>query len=198
MPDWTGVVTRPRGTVIISLSRHRSIGFSSFLKTFQPSPRSLLGTAGWSESEIEATTLRERQAITDLVWALADKPRGRRRSIVSDYKLPMAGLRLIDNGYAAHQMPWRLRAVVRSALRLTKKRKGPNLSPDHRLKNMKNGSYAPETMRRYQYEDRQRSEGHRQLSEVEWPFSDGRDQNSDRSSATAHIRVILLAHRWLI
>lgn len=191
-------MTRRKGTVPVRISRHRAEKLAKWLQDYSLPLKSLIGTAGLSELEIEAVYAQERQSIMQIVLVLSGSVRGRPRKAVSTYHLPRVGLRLIDNGHAAYQMPRKLRPVVRSILRRTSLKKGPNLPLVHRQQNMTNGIYAPETIRRYIWQAAKLERMALHHTDIKWFFSVNGTQENELFTSTIHTRTILSAHRWLI
>lgn len=194
-------MTRRAGTVPVRLARHRAVALAKWIATFRPLEPGLLDTAGISDWKVEEDRNAECQALHELHSALAGQSVGRRRGAVSAYHLPVAGIRLLDSGYAAMQLPRRLRPVVSALLKATRRRKGPKLSRFDRRRNIANGNYAAETVRRYRWQERKRiaAEQHRQslkptAEEIEQAMAEMPRPGSPEFAMLA----MLAARRWLV
>lgn len=149
-------MTRPRGTVPVRLAQHRATRLARWLKAYGPPEKTLIATAGWTTAEVAADRAAAQAALAALVRMLVAKRTGRPRKGVSVYYLPVDGLRLLDRGDVALRLPARMRLTLRKALRATRIKKGPKLPPSVRARNLANGFYSPETVRKYRAADRNR------------------------------------------
>ena len=142
-------MTRRAGFVPVHLSRCNAQEIAKWIATFRLQEPTILGSVGIATNKLEANARRDLQLLSDLAGSLCDAPTGRPRQSVSKYDLPVAALRIIDNGWAAIQMPRKLRPKIRRMLRAIYRRRGPKLSRITREKNLRNGYYTPETVRKY-------------------------------------------------
>ncbi|MDR3448720.1 MAG: hypothetical protein P4M15_03045 [Alphaproteobacteria bacterium] len=167
-----------------------------WLFTYAPPEGTILGNAGMSEAEIAQGRVDDLLAISGLARVLASLGNRRPRQPVSVYYLPVHALKLIDSGHAALAMPRKLRAVARELLRATRLKKGPKLPPAIRARNMTNGTYADETIRRYKWLERK---------QFEWLTAAARAESGDVTSRPLtpgtdafQVLMVMAARRWLI
>ena len=193
-------MTRPRGTVPVTLARHRAVAVARWLSTYVVPEKTVLGTAGMSEAEILADRESDLRLLSELVCALSAQRIGRPRLGVSNYHLSVEALKLIDIGHAALTMPRKLRPVIRQLLRATRRRKGPKLPPAIRARNMANGGYAPETVRRYRWLERKALARQAMLeslgSSSDWPISNAVPPKA--GTAAYAVAAVVAARHWLV
>ena len=149
-------MTRPANTVLVKLSRTRARALAAWLGNFEPKELTILGSAGMTDAEVEDFYRSQRDQIEQLAALLDGGAIGRPRKPVSTYAIPVAALRVIENTYGEFQVPHRLKPVMKTALRATKKKKGAHLSDEDRERNIGNGNYAPETVRKYRWMQRRK------------------------------------------
>ncbi len=193
-------MTRPKDTIPIKLSRQRAQNLADWLKSYTPPELTALGTAGMSAESIALKKESRLQAIRDLVQTLKGPHRGRPRKPVSLYYLPRPGLRLIDSGHAALNMPTKIRGIVRIILRASKVKKGPKLLECDRKNNISNGYYSPEMIRHHQYIERkaqrQAEMFQKMLQDPSGPFAEILKPTTDKGVIA--MRAMIGAHRKLI
>ena len=149
-----------------------------------------------SEAAIAQDRNDDLRAISDLARILAGVGNRRPRQPVSVYYLPVRALKLIDSGHAALAMPRKLRGAARELLRATRLKKGPKLPPAIRARNITNGTYAPETIRRYKWLERK---------QFDWLTAAARAESGDVTSRPLtpgtdafQVLMVMAARRWLI
>jgi hypothetical protein len=193
-------VSRPRGTVPVKLSRHRAHSLAQWLSTYVPLEKTVLGTAGMSISEIAADRALALRAPTELARILCGSRTGRPRQHVSVYYLPVNLLKVIDSGHAAMHMPRKLRPVIRQLLKKTRSKKGPKLPPAVRKRNLANGVYAPETVRRYRYLESKEMNSLKTARALQ-SRNDGRVKAADLPKVASPLFALMAriaAGRWLV
>lgn len=192
-------MTCPGGTVPIRLAHHRALQLARWLESYRPQDKSILGTVGMTEREVEELKAREVNAIEDLRLRLFGNKPGRPRKPVSVYYLPVASLRLLDTGHAALSLPWKLRRVVRQLLRATRLKKGPKLSPATRARYLESGYYDNlETVRRYIWKIRKSAERLRQSQLRSAPGSVD-DWTPPKAGTPAFALLsVMAARQWLV
>lgn len=131
------------------LARHRAEAFAEWLSRFSIPESTLLGDAGIPQHEVEARDQRKQAALDDLKEVLAAKHTGRPRKAVATYHLPIAGLQLLNDWKATLSIPRRLRPLMWQLHSKMRLRNRELLTPELRRKNLANGKYAPETVRKY-------------------------------------------------
>ncbi len=142
-------MTRRAGYVPVKLSRGNAREFAEWLATFRLQEPTILGRVGIPAGKLEANAARDLSLLGDLARSLTVARKGRPRLPVSYYHLPVAALRLINNGWAGAQMPRKLRPKFKRALLSISRKRGPKLSRFDRERNLRSGGYAPETERKY-------------------------------------------------
>ena len=149
-------MSRPQGTVPVTLSRGKARSFSQWLASYSLPEPTILGEAGLSDDEKAENRNRQARLIQLLTKSLQPQRTGRRRKPVSTYHLSREAIVLIETGHAALSMPRNIRPIARKIVRATKRRPGPKLTRYQRQQNLRNGLYAPETERRYRWEEKKR------------------------------------------
>lgn len=142
-------MTRPRGTVPVRLARHRAEAFVEWLWRIQIPKGTILGDAGIPQHEIEARDKHNQEALDGLREVLSLKRTGRPRKPVATYHLPVEGLRLLNDWTATMSIPRQLRPLMWRLHTQMRLRNRELLTPEVRQKNLANGKYAPETIRKY-------------------------------------------------
>lgn len=149
-------MSRPKGTVPVKLSRGKARSFSRWLASYSLPEPTILGEAGLSDHEKAENRNRQALLIQLLAKSLQPQRTGRRRKPVSTYYLLKEAIGLIESGHAALTMPRNIRPIARQIVRATKRKPGPKLTRNQRKQNLRNGLYAPETERRYRWEEKKR------------------------------------------
>lgn len=188
-------MTRPAGTVPVRLARHRALCLADWLTDFVPPQKTILGLAGTKAPDPEQNQKRELAHISDLIAILEGKRKGRRRGKVATYHVPREAIEALHSSDIAQRIPRPLRAVVRLLVRQSLRKRGTRLTPAAKRKNIKNGYYAPETVRRYKYEDRLRRD--RIRAAEEWKKLSGPEEMGPppRPGSEASILSLSMAHR---
>ncbi|OZA21192.1 MAG: hypothetical protein B7X90_02860 [Novosphingobium sp. 17-62-19] len=154
-----------------------------------------------TEREIEEEDRVRSVELRDMVETLLGKPTGRPRDAVSTYCLPLAAIRLLDCGYTAMSMPRKLRPVAKIMLRATKRKKGPKLPLWLRNRNLANGNYAPETVRRIEWLKRKESEREKirqSLEPTAEKLEEYRRSMPKPGTDAFSLMAVLAARRWLV
>ena len=142
-------MTRPRGTVPVRLARHRAEAFVEWLLCIQIPKGTILCDAGIPQHKSEARDNRKEDALDELRDILSLKHTGRPRKPLATYYLPIEGLRLLNEWTATMSIPRELRPLMWRLHTQMRLRHRELLTPEVRQKNLANGKYAPETIRRY-------------------------------------------------
>ena len=184
-------MTRRAGVVPVKLARTRATALAEALGNLRFPEPTILGSAGLSAAELAAQERSTYQAIECLCAHLMPAVTGRKRMPVSVYYLERSTLALLDSGFVALQLATDTRLTLRHILRASRRRRGPIASERLRARNIKNDTYAPETIRRYNWEAKKRAAFERE-------FERSLETNPLAEGPLSPVLIPLAAHRWLV